>query len=174
MNYRSDREWADSLLDQVSAILKKNAMHIVNVEIAPDDIDSKQATDMVVRVSSGAVAVRVRRDNCKYRELTIRNRRSSGVKTEIHKIRDGHADWYLYGWTNGRTTIADWILVDLERMRDADLFDSPRREIPNTDRRTWFVAYTIREIVQCDALVAYNIPSGRAVKLGITQQRRLL
>jgi len=153
-NYATDREWSDKYLPQVSEILRANAMHIVKVAIADNDVDCREATDMTVDVTGGQVAVRVRRPYMHYRDLTIRSWRASGAKTEIHKLRDGFGDWYLYGWTNGQNQIGEWILVDLDKVREAGLLDSPRKEIPNSDRRTRFVAIGIPELERSGCIVS--------------------
>jgi len=120
--------------------------------VAPDDVDRRNATDMVVRLSGGDVAVRLRRADCDYRDLTIRSKRDSGYRTELSKIRDGFGDWYLYGWLDGRNHISEWILVDLDELRTKQLWRG-RREIPNGDG-TWFIPIAADELKRCGCLVA--------------------
>ena len=107
-----DWGWADQYIPDIKEILKTYAMHIVEFEVAPIDRDMTEGTDMVVRVSGGDVAVRIRRDDCRFRDLTIRAWRKTGAKTEIDKIREGHIDFYLYCWTEQEYgLIGDYILV---------------------------------------------------------------
>lgn len=156
MGYRIDREWADSHLDQISAILKQNAAHLMDVQIAPDDVDRTSATDMILHLSGGDVAVRLRRPDCIHRELTIRSRRATGNRTELSKIQDGFGDWYLYGWCNEEDQIDEWILVDLDRFREERLW-LRHREIPNKDRTTWFIAIFVDELRRSGCLVAEQL-----------------
>jgi len=156
MSYKADRYWSDQRLAQVTSILKDNTMHIVKIEIAPETRDTKEATDLVIEVIGGSVAVRVRRSNIGYRDLTIRSRRPSGIPTELHKLREGFCDWYLYGWTNNGH-ISEWILVDLNQMREAGLFEKARREISNPDRSSWFVAISLSELSASGCLTSFHL-----------------
>jgi len=67
------------------------------------DADLFQATDfLVLTFRQFKVAVRLRRFNEHYgrykNEFTVRWTRPSGTKTEIDKIREGGADYLLYGF----------------------------------------------------------------------------
>ena len=149
----NDKQWSDHFIPQVTRILQSNASKIISIEVAPPDADAERATDMTIKVVGGNVAVRVRRDATRFRDLTIRSRRSSGRKTELEKIREGFADWYLYAWTiNG--TISEWVLVDLGRVRESGLLDKPRKEIPNKDGTTFFVGIPIAELEQNSCIVS--------------------
>lgn len=135
----------------VEAILKKNAQYFVNVSIATPDQDMKQATDFVVVIDGGEIAVRIRRDKCKWRDLTIRST-NRGYKTEIHKIRDGWARYYLYCWTQGGNDISEWMLVDLNKVRELQLLEG-RSEISNGDG-TLFIAIPYRELNESECILA--------------------
>ena len=152
-----DWRWADQYIPFVKATLKKYAMHIVDFEVAPIDKDMTEGTDMVVRVSGGDVAVRIRRDDCRFRDLTIRAWRKSGAKTEIDKIRAGHIDFYLYCWTDKEDgLIRDYILVDINIARDSGLFDDGSL-ILNPDKRTGFYPYSIQRLEEVGALIASTL-----------------
>lgn len=155
MGYREDREWADNYLDQVANILRRNAAHLMDVQIAPDDVDRETATDMVLRLSGGDVAVRLRRADCRYRDLTIRSHRETGYRTELSKIEEGFGDWYLYGWLNKQDKVAEWILVDLDRLRKRKLWLG-RHDIPNGDG-TWFIAISSQELRKTGCLIAEQL-----------------
>jgi len=89
--------------------------------------DMEQATDLVLEIIGGTMAVRVRRrkylDNAKDFGLDWSIRyRNAGHKTEIHKLREGFADWYFYGYSaNDIDAIAYWALIDLEMVRAAGM-----------------------------------------------------
>ena len=149
--YTINRAWADQYTEQVIALLVSNAAHIVNVEVAPQYQDAHYATDMIIQVVGGCVAVRIRRDT-EHRDLTIRSTLPSGAKTELQKIQEGFADWYLYAWTrNGQ--ICEWILVDLNRLRTSGTIYVQRPEIPNGDG-TFFVAIPVAELLANNCIVA--------------------
>lgn len=150
---RRDWKWADTYLEDIANILKANAGRLIAIKVAPMTSDLEQATDLVVSIEGGDVAVRIRRD-CKYRDLTIRAWRRSGTKTEIDKIRAGFGRWYLYAWTGSKGKIIDWILVDLNKFRNSGVLNDNRRVIPNPDRRTGFKAYTINELLKNNCLIA--------------------
>lgn len=115
--WERDKEWADTFLPEIERVLRSASPYMVTVEIATDDDDQRHATDYVLRVSSGAVACRVRdAARCPWRDLTLRSGRDSGATTELGKILKGWADWYLYAWADGDRFI-DWVLVDLGAFR---------------------------------------------------------
>lgn len=148
-----DWEWSDTHLEEAIDILKANSMHMLTVNIATPDADMKRSTDLVITIEGGDVAVRVRRSSylSRYRELTIRAWRSSGVKTELQKIIEGFGRWYLYLWA-GNDGITDWILVDLNRLRDSTLLNRPY--IKNKDNATGFIAIKDNELKEAGCLIA--------------------
>ena len=158
--YQRDRQWADRYMEQVTDILRKNAMHIIKIELADDDSDMHQATDLFVKVSGGSVAVRVRRSkfNNQERDWTIRSSRPNGYKTELQKLREGHGDWYLYCWTNEHGTIDTYWLIDLGRVREKGLLDRQRYEFNNKDG-TKFVAVRAGELAAIGAFAAVKYPT---------------
>ena len=149
--YIHDRKWADAFNNDIGQIIRENLGHIVSIDIAPVDVDTRQATDMVVHVRGGAVGVRLRRGNCKYRELTIRSTRKGTAQTEIDKLRGGFGDWYLYCWEIAAGI--EWMLVDLAKVRGAGLLDMRRKEIMNPDGITGFIAISRDELTQKGCVV---------------------
>ncbi len=156
-DYHKDRTWSDRYLPQVKEILQENLNKIVQVKIAGDKEDTTNATDMVIQLESGDVAVRIRRPDCKFRDLTLRSSRESGTETELSKIKKGLPRWYLYGWTNDKQEIYEWILVDLNKVREKELWEE-KRERPNHDG-TWFIAIPTKELYKEKCLVSYKIDS---------------
>lgn len=162
-------EWADKYLPDVKRILMANAGHMLDICIAPLDADMNRATDMVVSVKGGDVAVRVRRPRYNYRDLTIRAR--AGGKTEIDKIREGFARWYLYGWTNGDGRLAEWMLVDLDKVREHELLNG-RRVIGNRDGRTGFIAIPAEELLAKGCIVAHHVPKLKRLERAIVAKEK--
>lgn len=151
MTYRQDRTWANKYLPQVIKILRENINHLVEIKVAPDRKDMTQAVDLVIRLQGGNVAVRLRRSNCKYRDLTIRAKRDSGTKTELAKIKQGFGKWYFYGWINERDKVYEWMLIDLDKMRSSELLEK-KRLIPNDDG-TYFIAISKQELKSVGCLI---------------------
>lgn len=159
-SFSENWDFAKSYMPLIVDILTKNAMYIVKVEIASPEEDMKQSTDLKVTVAGGDVAVRVRRYNLKfndkkYHDLTIRAY-NNGRRTELDKLRDGFAQWYLYAWADADGGFDDWILVDIDKMRNAELLAETRPVKMNTDKTTGFVAYSLSELASIDALVAWK------------------
>lgn len=108
--------------------------------------DQKEATDfMTLTVNPFRVGVRLRRYNI-YKVLEWRNQftirwwRPSGVKTEIHKIREGLVDYILYGFTDEtEQKIIEWFLGDLKVFRDVDC--EPIAIKPNNPRDSDFAIF---------------------------------
>jgi hypothetical protein len=138
----------------IERIITENAMSFISVRIAENIEDLKQATDFVVEVIGGEVAVRIRRAHQHYRDLTIRavNR---GWKTELDKIKDGFARFYLYCWTDFTGSITEYILVDCDAMRACGILGN-RRVIMNRDGKTGFIAIPIGELSAGGCLVAHR------------------
>jgi hypothetical protein len=143
--------FSEKHMPEIKKILQAQAMHIVKIEVATPDEDMKQSTDLKIKITSGDVAVRIRRDTG-FRDLTIRAKNGQS-KTEIHKLREGYAQWYLYAWTCD-DKISEWILVNIDAMRSAGLFDETRPIKMNTDGKTGFVAYSFRELRNAGAMVS--------------------
>lgn len=153
-DFRMNWNWQLQLMDDIKEILRGQAMHIVDIEVATPEEDMKQATDMKIKITAGDVAVRIRRD-IKWRELTIRAKYGDS-KTEIHKLREGYGDWYLYVWTVGNK-ISEWIIVDINKMRKTGLLFEERPIKMNKDGYTGFVKYTIPELEDAGCIVAKAI-----------------
>ena len=158
-NYQEDREWSDTYDPQIKEILRFNAHHILDIDIASFEKDTTNSTDYIIRFKGGDIAVRIRRPDCKYRDLTIRALRNSGAETELSKIKKGFAKLYLYGWINKQNKISNWILVDLDKVREQKLWEDPKSPgqdrplIPNNDG-TYFIAIPAQEIEDKKALIA--------------------
>lgn len=117
--YQADREWSDTLIDQVKRIVGPQLLMPAQFEL-----DANEATDLLVlRARDMRIAARVRR-NKGYAErypydFTIRCARASGAKTELAKIVDGWGDWMFYGHADGQESIHRWWLIDLHAFRAA-------------------------------------------------------
>lgn len=153
-NFKINWDFQTKYLKQVEGIVYKHITTLASVRLGTDDEDMKQATDMVLEIHGGTIAVRVRDARYKYRDLTIRSSVPTGNQTEIDKIRAGFADWYIYGWAD-QQQISEYILVNLAQVRYAKLLETPRRQIRNRDGTT-FIAITINELNECGALVAHK------------------
>ncbi len=155
-NYSHDRKWQDFYASQVMDILKPLTPYCVELAVAPAEEDNKHATDFEIKLMGGSIAVRLRRPDCVYRDLTIRAKRDTGVKTELAKIREGHAFRYFYGWTDTRHIVAEWMLVDLDKVRTAGLLEKKRSFIPNGDG-THFIQISMRELEITGCLIKQNV-----------------
>jgi len=150
---KKDWTFADKHLPVIGQVLLDNAIKILEVQLASLDQDLEQATDLLLTVKGGEVAARVREKQYlkRFRDFTIRSRRISGVKTELQKIRDDNwCQWYLYCWSDDNFGLADWILVDLDMLRNSKLLDGIEElERANIDDRTWFISLTRSQLSDC-------------------------
>lgn len=146
--------WAESHIEEIKQILIQNSMYLISIRTSTPDEDMKRATDLVITVEGGDVAVRIRRIGYhnKYRDLTLRSY-NNGHKTELHKIKEGWGRWYLYLWVGDNGKICDWILVDLNKLREANIWDT-LPEKPNTDGTTRFVWVSSYRLKSIGCLVA--------------------
>lgn len=155
--YQQDRTWGDSYTDQVKNILSPLMIYLAEILVAPAYKDNKCATDFTVRLKGSDIAVRIRRADQPYRDLTIRSRRANGTKTELAKVKEGHGSHYFYGWTDENNVIAEWIFVDLDKVRTTGLLSKPRKEITNKDKQTSFISISIQELEEAGCLIDKRI-----------------
>ena len=128
LNYEDNRIWADKFLTQQREILDRNIQYFdFNkvkdkhlFRIADENSDCTQATDMYMYSIRGLrIALRVRFLNMHtYEDITIRSRTAYNMKTEIHKIREGYGDYYLYCWAPDGQKITQWVIFDLDKFRN--------------------------------------------------------
>lgn len=153
-DYVKNFTFSEDNMQYIKNILKSNAMYIIDIEVATPEDDMKHSTDLKIKVSSGDIAVRIRRPGYTvFHDLTIRAY-SNGYDTEIHKLRKGFADWYLYAWTDNNNKICDWWLIDIRIMRNSGLLSESRKIKMNKDGRTGFISYSLAELISCGALVS--------------------
>lgn len=154
--YQLDREWGDSYVSQVTRILTQLLPYLVEINTASIEMDTKCATDFTIKLKGGNIAVRLRRPDCTFRDLTIRALRDSGTKTELEKIKEGHGFRYFYGWIDENNRIAEWMLVDLDRVRKMGLLNKKREIKPNYDG-TYFIYISIAELNEAGCLIIYQL-----------------
>ena len=153
-NFNNNFGWQSSFYPQIKSILLGNLGKIVNINIADPEQDMKQATDFVITMTGGSVAVRIRRNGYyRFHDFTIRSSKPNGYKTELQKIKEGYGDFYLYCWTVG-DDIKKWILVNLDRLRKSGILEKDRKEIPNIDGSSSFIAISIEELG--DSIISQN------------------
>lgn len=162
MTFQKNWDWQINFVEEVRDILKSQSMNIVKIEIATPEEDMKQCTDMKIKITAGDIAVRIRRENCKYRDLTIRAY-NQGYETEIDKLRKGFGDWYLYAWVKDNS-INEWVLVDINKLRDNGCFSGSRPIQMNKDKKTGFIKFSIKELIYYNALIATNIAGALAFR----------
>lgn len=168
-NYQLDREWESSYQSQVMSILNTLIPHLAVLEIASDEIDKKRATDFTLRLRGGDIAVRLRRPYYNFRDLTIRARRDNGVKTELAKIKEGYAFRYFYGWTDDEKRIAEWMLVDLDKVREKGILEKDWPLKPNKDPRTGkldgthFIPIPAKDLHDAGCLLEWQLKTIRKV-----------
>ena len=132
---------------QIKNILWKHANLYIDFRIATIEEDTQHATDMKIEMRGKSIALRMREPGCKYRDFTLRSRVASGNKTEIHKLRDGEGDIYLYGWLNHDRIIEEYIIVDIHELRATHIIDDDRTCQEFTKWRQGFTPKEHREML---------------------------
>lgn len=125
-----------------------------NVETADFKKDTENATDLVLEMGSGDIAVRIRKSAYrKYGDWTVRSD-SNGHRTEIDKLREGFARWYFMGYSQDDVSrLACWWLLDMDKIRQAGILEKRRKPHTNGDG-TAFVAIPIAELERAGCVVA--------------------
>lgn len=149
-----EKNWGYSQehINNMVKILKDNAMHLIDVRIADEYKDKNESTDLIIQVVGGDVAVRTRKTS--FRDFTIRSKSYYGQKTELDKLREGFAKWYLYAWESKDGY--DYVLVDMDVVRKCGILDIKRKEIPNIDG-TKFIAINLSELADNNCIVSTNM-----------------
>ena len=148
--YAVDRKYSDRFIPAIKQLIGPNL-----IEVAPKDVDMKEAADLIVlRARDVTIAARIRRPgyaaDYPY-DVTFRFARASGVTTEFEKIKRGWGDLYFYGHDAGTAdpAIARWWLIDLCEFRYALANSACRRVVrytlkDNIDAETSFIAFDLR------------------------------
>lgn len=163
MSFDTNKTWADTFYNQQIAILNscmpdldfnKVKRRGVSLNVASPYDDQNLETDVIV-FGTLRIALRVRRGYSNvYNDIALRSKLPTGNRTEVHKIREGLGDYYLYCWTADGVNITEWILFDLDRFRDnmdecLVVFDH------YNDDGTAFNTYSIEEMIHCGCCVSY-------------------
>lgn len=151
--FKQNWDFQSRYYSKIESIIKQNAGEFISVTVADTETDMKRATDFVIKVTGGDIAVRIRRADKPWRDLTIRSY-NNGYKTEIHKLREGFGRFYLYCWENDKHELSEWVLVDLDKLRETGLLDKQRKQFENRDGTTCFIAFGIRELEQVGCITA--------------------
>jgi len=150
-DFQEKKAWADKFLPEIESIIRKVAGKIISIREATEEEDTKQSTDYVIEISSGRIGCRVR--DYKYvsfNDVTIRAWLSSGVRTEIDKLREGLLQWYLYMWISDERM--KWVFWNVDKALQAGLFNGSDI-IKNKDMMTGFVSIPISTLSEKECVV---------------------
>ena len=154
--FKEQWDWQEQKYQEIIQILQRHLSYIVSIRVADKEEDTRQATDMVIEVETGTVCVRIRSHGShkdKYRGLTIRTKSAGNGKTEIHKLREGFGKYYFYAWADESDVLAEWVLIDIDKVRDAGLLDEPVCQIPNRDGCTRFMEISMNQLRAAGAIL---------------------
>lgn len=111
----------------------------IDIDTAPAKRDMEEATDLILSVNGGDIAVRVRRNKFWLKglrfgfDLSIRAE-CRGHKTEIDKLQEGFGKWYFYGYSsNDSGGLVEWWLLDLDTVRGTNILTGNYPVYPNGD-----------------------------------------
>lgn len=148
-------KYQDIIFDNLNLILKS-----LNKELKQSNHqqDTEEATDYILSVNKICVAVRNRKHKFKvFKDITIRCESNENNKTELHKIKEGYGDVYLYCWqTKDGNDIDSYVLVDLNKLRFSNILSVDRETHPNTNDNTKFINISIDELHKNNCLIKTN------------------
>lgn len=145
-------------LPTIAKLLNRNAYRFFSIREATKKEDMQEGFDFMLTAEAAQIAVRIRRPNCRYRDLTIRAETKYGGKTEIDKIREGKGDMYFYAWTENQLTgerLSSYMIVDLSLFRSSGLAFTQKSKTSNGDG-TGFFSYTKDELDAAGCLLIYE------------------
>lgn len=151
---RRDWDWANNYwAEQKSILLRHLAIKASDVRVGTADEDLHRGTDAVIYTTRGTVGLRTRDAGVWQRDFSIRSRRV-GSLTELDKWRRGdRPDWFLISWARDATSLADWALIDVEKLLASGLLDVAE-EKANHDGRTWAKYLPLWQLDTAGCLVA--------------------
>jgi len=151
-----DYDYSRMFDDQIKSILKYCSKKLIKIEISTKEQDMKFARDYTISVREGSICARVRRGKTflkTYKDITIRAL-CNGNFTELHKLKAGYGDWYLYCWEDDNI-INNWILFDLNIFRESGLINNQADCKVNKDGFTGFYSYDIESLFKYDCVTSY-------------------
>jgi hypothetical protein len=116
-SFKEDYDWQFRFVDSICRIVGP-----LLVSPAPFDLDTREATDMLVLCARDMrIACRIRRPGFASLypwQFTIRSWRDNGATTELSKIVNGWGDWMFYGHSApNQRDLGVWYLIDLSAFR---------------------------------------------------------
>lgn len=143
-SYKGDQEWARRFEDATRFIVSAHIHLLADISFdrATTAKDRACIGDFCVQVQNVDILSRVRDNDVRQRDLTLRSWRKNDIETEVSKILAGAGKWYFYGWRKPATVeFTEWMLVDLDILR-ATSWIQDRMHYPtyNTDHSAAFIA----------------------------------
>ena len=142
--YKGDQEWAQRFEDATRFIISAHVHLLADISFGRATTANDRACigDYCVQVQNVDILSRVRDNDVRQRDLTLRSWRKNDVETEVSKILAGAGKWYFYGWRKPATVdFTEWMLVDLDILRETSwIQDRMRYPTHNTDYSTAFIA----------------------------------
>lgn len=150
--WKTDKRKSDIYLPALKRILGE---HLIGEP--PVAEDQERNTDLIVlRMEAVRIAARVRENKWVHsnpNDFTIRSKRPSGVKTELHKIIEGWGDYMIYGFAEPTgPELAAWHLLDLNVFRlslATHLINNhgqlPGHLLENKDGSSAFLAFNLNQ-----------------------------
>lgn len=146
--FSMDSDFAKMFEKDMGDILKGLEFNTVTPAATFNDLRRATDADFQRKIRVG---YRCRRSQwwAKYpNDITIREARTSGAKTEKQKIIEGYVDWLLYAHCNAdQTELAHWLIVNAKHLayyivEEHRRFDH-RPPIRNPECGTLFMAYNV-------------------------------
>lgn len=155
-NYKI-RKKGEELKHEYAYKILKNVFKDCQIKEANLFYDTKLSTDLLVKAIKNnqtkilRVALRIRTNNCNFRDLTIRSSYYDSNNTEINKLQNTHL--YLYIWSNG-----DYILVNTKKLLESDLINKYKNKtFKNIDDKNTFIAIPYQELLKNKCLISWVI-----------------
>jgi hypothetical protein len=142
--YEADQGWARRFEDATRFIISAHVHLLADIHFdrATTAKDRACIGDFCVQVQNVDILSRVRDNDVRQRDLTLRSWRKNDIETEVSKIVGGAGKWYFYGWRKPSTVdFTEWMVVDLDILRATSwIQDRLRYPTRNTDNSTAFIA----------------------------------
>lgn len=137
LTFLDNLRWARQFDSEIIRLLERYRHQIDPLKIASLYEDMKQATD--IKSERIEVAIRMRRHNCRHRQITLRSQSKFDVDVELDKMKGGWANVGFYGWADKHDRLDEWCMYSIDCMRRTGLLWNPdEKERWNKDGKNAF------------------------------------
>lgn len=154
---RKVAEQVEQFFPIIKTIIVKHYDRLLKFEPSTPEQDRKEGYDAILNFKGVHFPVRIREYDYhkQFHDFTIRSKVSSGLKTELAKLKEGGEGYYFYGYkTKDGTNLQYYYLLDINHFVSSGVIDNPTgKSIENPDG-SQFNSYDLGHLDIHDIIIA--------------------